>query len=339
MALQTSGAISLLDIQNEFGGANPIGLNEYYRNGAYVTDNNTGVPTSGEINVNDFYGAVKQFAFTIEDNVQEANLATLATNAGWDGTAPLVATVASGVYLWSNDTAVGGLTIPSSITTSVTLNNNGYIIGRGGDGGSNGAGGVGGPAVVNDASEVFLFNLAGAYIAAGGGGGAGYGGGGGAGGGTGGIGRTLSGSASNLTEGSGGGLGLSGGDTTGSLHDGLTHASGGGSGGGGGAAWDVGSGSYGAAAGAGGGRVLTGLGGAGGLNTFGCGGFGSRGCGGAGGTTSTGSNYNGGAGSGGGGGWGSSGGNSSAATGGAGGAAISGTAVTLTNTGTIYGSF
>lgn len=49
MALQSSGPISLLDIQNEFGGTNPIGINEYY--GA-----DTGVPASGTISFDDFYG-------------------------------------------------------------------------------------------------------------------------------------------------------------------------------------------------------------------------------------------------------------------------------------------
>ena len=36
MALQSSGAISFSDIQTEFGGSNPIAINEYYKNGAYV---------------------------------------------------------------------------------------------------------------------------------------------------------------------------------------------------------------------------------------------------------------------------------------------------------------
>lgn len=59
MALPASGAISLLDIQNEFGGANPIALSEYYRGGTYVpnTSNNTSIPTSGTISLNDFHGA------------------------------------------------------------------------------------------------------------------------------------------------------------------------------------------------------------------------------------------------------------------------------------------
>jgi hypothetical protein len=50
MALQTSGAISLLDIQNEFGGSNPISLSEYY--GAA-----SGIPASGTISIGNFYGA------------------------------------------------------------------------------------------------------------------------------------------------------------------------------------------------------------------------------------------------------------------------------------------
>lgn len=57
MAIQPSGVIALSDIQDEFGGTNPIGLSEYYRGGAYTTSNNTSVPTSGAISISDFYGA------------------------------------------------------------------------------------------------------------------------------------------------------------------------------------------------------------------------------------------------------------------------------------------
>jgi hypothetical protein len=50
--------ISLGQIQTEFGGSNPIALaGEYYRNGSYVTSNNTNVPTSGTIKFSDFYGS------------------------------------------------------------------------------------------------------------------------------------------------------------------------------------------------------------------------------------------------------------------------------------------
>lgn len=59
MALPLTGTISLLQIQAEFGGSGTIGLSEYYRNGLYVTSNNTGIPTSGVISMSSFRGAVR----------------------------------------------------------------------------------------------------------------------------------------------------------------------------------------------------------------------------------------------------------------------------------------
>ena len=50
MPLQTSGAISLLDIANEFGGSTPHSINEYY-------GVDTNIPASGTISFNQFYGA------------------------------------------------------------------------------------------------------------------------------------------------------------------------------------------------------------------------------------------------------------------------------------------
>lgn len=59
MTLQASGAISLADIAGEFGGDTPHSMSEYYRNGAYVTSNNAGIPEAGAIDFADFYGAQK----------------------------------------------------------------------------------------------------------------------------------------------------------------------------------------------------------------------------------------------------------------------------------------
>jgi hypothetical protein len=60
MALPTSGPLTLANIQTEFGGANPIGLNEYYAGGAYVAAGTSGtygaVPSSGAISIRNFYG-------------------------------------------------------------------------------------------------------------------------------------------------------------------------------------------------------------------------------------------------------------------------------------------
>jgi len=61
MALPASGPISLSMIQAEFGGANPISLSEYYKNGTYVTatDYAPNVPTSGTISLSNFYSSRK----------------------------------------------------------------------------------------------------------------------------------------------------------------------------------------------------------------------------------------------------------------------------------------
>lgn len=52
MALQTSGAISLANVQTEFGGVNPISISEYYGKVA-------GIPASGTISLSHFYGKSK----------------------------------------------------------------------------------------------------------------------------------------------------------------------------------------------------------------------------------------------------------------------------------------
>src|SRR6056300_1980834 len=58
MALQSSGAIKLSEIQTEFGGSNPISLSEYY-----AAD--VGVPASGEISIADFYGTSSALNVTV----------------------------------------------------------------------------------------------------------------------------------------------------------------------------------------------------------------------------------------------------------------------------------
>jgi hypothetical protein len=355
MALPASGTITLADIQTEFGGSNPIGLNEYYRDGAYVTANNTSVPTSGAISLQDFYGAEKLFYLIISSSVQDANISTLALNAGWDGAAPIHATINSDVYLWASGTGTYGLTIPASMPV-LTVINNGKIMGCGGTGGAafSGAGAAGGTAL-NVLSNVLFTNSSGAYIAGGGGGGGGGlaftysagGGGGGAGGGTGGIGQYGNAGGASLAGGAGGAIGASGarGAEADNLNQGSMGGGGGGAGGGGGGFYDssAGSGFSGdrGAGGGGGGRILSGTGGVAGIGQR----TGNEWCnGGAGGSAnSVGSNSgaNNGApnrGGAGGGGWGASGG-SAGGSGGAAGKAINGISfVTLTNSGTIYGA-
>jgi len=73
MPLQSSGAISLSEIQDEFGGSNPISMNEYYRGGSNVPSTVTAVPASGTIDMADFYGT---------SNVQNISTTNFAQNNG-----------------------------------------------------------------------------------------------------------------------------------------------------------------------------------------------------------------------------------------------------------------
>jgi len=98
--------------------------------------------------------------------------------------------IPSNFWIWSDNPSQPALIID---VLNMTLANNGYIIGRGGNGGSkSSSGGAGGTAINVIADGVTILNNAGAYIAGGGGGGGGaldntdsdgVGGGGGAGGG------------------------------------------------------------------------------------------------------------------------------------------------------------
>ena len=58
MTLQSSGAISMSNIASEFGGSTPHSLSEYYRGGSLVPShgNTTGIPSSGQISISQFYG-------------------------------------------------------------------------------------------------------------------------------------------------------------------------------------------------------------------------------------------------------------------------------------------
>lgn len=78
MAVNTSGPIYLSTVQNEVGGANPIYMDEYYKDGAYLpspsysnwytpfTGTYSAAPTSGSIYMSNLYGAdpSKQWSYS-----------------------------------------------------------------------------------------------------------------------------------------------------------------------------------------------------------------------------------------------------------------------------------
>lgn len=154
MALPESGPLSLSDIQAEFGGTNPISLSEYYKGGAFVltTDYAPNVPTSGTINISDFYGARKTTLTTLTFTTAGDNLFVLPTTVV--GNLQIVTMTGGGGGGGGPDSqpgasGYGGLTITGgSFPVSAGDIVNAYVGGGGGAGGSGGGGGGGGGKII-----------------------------------------------------------------------------------------------------------------------------------------------------------------------------------------------
>ena len=177
------------------------------------------------------------FVDVITSDVTNYNLRARAVAAGWDQVVPLVATttVNSGIVLSADSTSQyafdTGATFPAG--TTLTLVNNGFVVGMGGAGGeAYTAGSNGGPAL--RAQHAITIDATGGVIAGGGGGGGGSMGGGGGGR----SGRTNSaggtgypfGGDGTFSSGGSGGYGGGAGGTTGPGDDGSGVSGGGGGG-------------------------------------------------------------------------------------------------------------
>jgi hypothetical protein len=240
MTMVSTGPISL------GGTATTSGLNqsvnvELGRSGtASINMNESAVRTlaavpSGAISMSNFYGKSNRAAisFTYSSSAQSPTLNLSALGGYSAGISDITVTVNSGVYLWSDSSGSFGLNITGGTTgDTLTIVNNGFIMGRGGDGG--GGTGISNPQAGGPAlnlgfgmSSCTINHTSGTgYIGGGGGGGGGYntgmgnswGGGGAGGGGSDGAAK-------------GGSIGNAGGNGSGSTGGG---AGGGGNGGGGG---------------------------------------------------------------------------------------------------------
>ena len=136
MALPASGPLSIQQINAEFGRGND--LNSYRGTTWYTAAGGSGTFSTGAISIGDFYGkqlASPSFSFTIYSHIDQANLRSLAVNAGWNQSSPVTATLAAGYYLYSSNVGAAALTIDGSWPGGVTFVNNGYVMGMGGHGG------------------------------------------------------------------------------------------------------------------------------------------------------------------------------------------------------------
>ena len=183
MAIPSAGsALSLSDIQTEFGGSNPIALSEYYAGGDNVPSGTSGdagsIPSSCTIAVSQFYGSTNRvaIALTISSTTQSYNIFSNRGGTYAAGISDVTLTVQ----------AIVGSTGASAIDTgnqwtsgdTVKIINNSQIVGRGGAGGAGGgqnaqggAGSAGQPAIVLGINTTIQNN--GGNIRGGGGGGGG----------------------------------------------------------------------------------------------------------------------------------------------------------------------
>jgi hypothetical protein len=119
-----STTISTDNIQTEFGGVNPIALNEYYKGGLYVSNNVVGVPTSGTIAMSDLRSKSRVTITASTTSLNEGDTVTFTI------TAP---TLNSTVVYWAaysttgttavdilGDNPLGSFTVASN-TATVTL--------------------------------------------------------------------------------------------------------------------------------------------------------------------------------------------------------------------------
>lgn len=216
MTLPASGAISISQVSTELGRAS----NATTSLGESAVRTLFGV-ASGAISMSQGYGKSNRAAVSYVFSASTANATlNLSTISGYSaGKSDITITVNSGVYLYATTTGGYGLSLSGSTAgDTVTIVNNGLIMGQGGTGARRYSGNVataGGPALNLGVGVTSLtIDTRSGYIGGGGGGGGscGYGaapygfcGGGGAGGGTGGGDGTT-------YAGGGGGLGASGGD-------------------------------------------------------------------------------------------------------------------------------
>ena len=161
MTIAASGAVSFSDLRTEFvGGSSAISFSDLYRGGSNILskagDNPAvnmaaSVPTSGIIDVQDFYSTAKAFKNTVSSSTTNVDADAL-FGGDYDTNYPKIIDINSGVTIGGNgDEAID---IPSGLASTLTINNAGTVIGFGGAS----AGATGGSAINCATSGVIINN-------------------------------------------------------------------------------------------------------------------------------------------------------------------------------------
>lgn len=173
MPLPTTGPLSLSQVNTELGRPTTATISL----GEAAVRALAGVP-SGPIGKASLRGKSAQYSHTISAHQLHLNLRSYLLGQGWDGVSVASVTIASGVYIWSDNTSVPALDMGGAFPGGLTLINNGFIMGKGGDGGYLTSGRAsymaptsGGPAIT--LTGPISINNTNGYIGGGGGGGAG----------------------------------------------------------------------------------------------------------------------------------------------------------------------
>lgn len=175
MPLPGSGSISISQISVELGRASTATTSL----GESAARSLAGV-ASGAISMSNFYGKSAQFTFTktISSSVQNYNLLNDMVANGYVNGSAFTAniTINPGVYIWSDSTSLAAFNAEGITGTgTITITNNGFIMGKGGRGGhitNSGAtseNGQNGGNAISTSKPLTINNQAG-YIGGGGGG-------------------------------------------------------------------------------------------------------------------------------------------------------------------------
>ena len=174
MSINKTGQVKFSELRSEFGGAGPVSLSQFYKSDKsnLVPEDTKTVPEKdGTIGVAAFKGVSSSLHHEIKEDTKQLNLQKLFTELGWDGEKPVSVTIKRGVTVYSTSNSSAAITISNHFNKKLTINNFGYIVGKGGKAGQtiNTPGQQGGPAISNNSVGVTLINN-GAILSGGGGG-------------------------------------------------------------------------------------------------------------------------------------------------------------------------